>query len=762
MESTDFIRVIVEEDLRTGKHDRVVTRFPPEPNGYLHIGHAKSICLNFGIAEQYGGTCHLRFDDTNPEKEDEEFVDAIQRDVRWLGFDWGQNLFHASDYFERLYELAELLVRKGLAYVCSLSEEAVRAYRGTLTEPGRESPYRSRTVEENLELLRGMRAGRFEDGAHTLRAKIDMAAPNMLMRDPLLYRIRHAQHHRTGDAWCIYPMYDYAHCLSDSIEGITHSICTLEFENNRELYDWLVEKTDVPCVPRQYEFARLNLTYTVMSKRKLLQLVRERHVVGWDDPRMPTLAGYRRRGVTPEAIRELCARVGVARSNSTVELELLEHLIRADLNHRAPRVMAVLRPLEVVIDNLPPGETVWLDAPYWPHDVPREGSRRVPLGRTVLIEREDFSDDPPAGWKRLVEGGSVRLRYGCVIRCDAVERDEQGEITRLRCTYDPESIGGGAGRGPKPRGIIHWVSAAHGLPCEIRLYDRLFSVERPEEGDFLQNLSDRSLEVVRGVVEPSVADDPSDQRYQFERQGSFWRDPVSSRPEALVFNRVVALRDSFQKQIQGEEPAPAPAAGARPGADRTRPARRSKAELQERLLEQNPALQAAYARYVALGVDEGDARIIATTDGLATFFEEAQAVHDAPRTVSKWVVNEVVRELKEETLDALSVSPAALGALVAQVDDGSLPATAGKQVFADLVVHGGLPADAIARLGLDRVARVDLDAIVRAVIAAHPDEAARYRDGKTALIGFFVGQVMRQAQGAADAQAVRAALLQQL
>ncbi|MDI9549416.1 MAG: glutamine--tRNA ligase/YqeY domain fusion protein, partial [Chloroflexota bacterium] len=460
-EPVDFIREIIREDMRKGTYGgKVLTRFPPEPNGWLHIGHAKSITLNFGVAAEFGGLCNLRFDDTNPETEDPAFVEAIQRDIRWLGFDWDDRLYFASDYFDQFYEFAVQLVKMGKAYVDSLSEEEIREYRGTVLTPGRPSPYRVRSVEENLDLLARMRRGEFPDGAHVLRAKIDMASPNMKKRDPLLYRIRHAHHYRTGDKWCIYPFYDYAHPLSDAIEGITHSICTLEFENNREIYDWLVDNLIEPPQPRQYEFARLNLDYTVMSKRKMLQLVNEGYVSGWDDPRMSTIAGLRRRGITPEAIRTFSEKVGVAKANSRVDIALLEYCIRDDLNYRAPRVMCVLRPLKVVITNYPEGQVEQLDAPYWPHDVPKEGSRPVPFSREIYIERDDFMEDPPKSFYRLAPGREVRLRYAYIIRCDEVIKDPQtGEVTELRCTYDPATQGGAAPQGRKVRGAIHWVSA---------------------------------------------------------------------------------------------------------------------------------------------------------------------------------------------------------------------------------------------------------------------------------------------------------------
>ncbi len=544
---TDFIRQIVIGDLKSGKHTAVCTRFPPEPNGYLHIGHAKSICLNFGIAREFGGVCNLRFDDTNPVKEDVEYVESIQEDVRWLGFDWKGSALYASDYFDRLHEFAVELAKKGRAYVCHLSAEDTRVYRGTFTEPGRNSPYRDRSVEENLALFEQMRRGELAEGTCVLRAKIDMASPNINMRDPAIYRIKKAHHHRTGDTWCIYPMYDFAHGLSDAIEGITHSICTLEFEDHRPLYDWLLDQLDVPCHPQQIEFARLNLNYTVLSKRKLLQLVRDGLVDGWDDPRMPTLAAYRRRGYTPESIRNFCDRIGVAKANSTVEVAMLEHSIRDDLNKRAPRAMAVLKPLRLVIDNYPADHVEELDAVNNPED-PSAGKRKVPFSRVLYIEQDDFRETPPPKYFRLSPGKEVRLRYAYFITCRSVVKDPQtGEVTEVHCTYDPATRGGDAPDGRKVKSTLHWVSAQHAVDAEVRLYDRLFAAEFPDrEENFLTALNPRSLEVLHGCkTEPSLAAARPADRVQFERQGYFCVDPKLSKPGAPVFNRIVGLKDSW-------------------------------------------------------------------------------------------------------------------------------------------------------------------------------------------------------------------------
>jgi len=550
----NFIRHIIEEDLKANKNNgRIVTRFPPEPNGYLHIGHAKSICLNFGIAAEHdGGVCNLRFDDTDPGKEDIEYVESIKSDVRWLGFDWGDRLYYASDYFEKLYQYAVQLIKKDKAYVCSLSAEEIRKYRGTLTEPGKDSPYRNRSIEENLDMFERMRAGEFEDGEHVLRAKIDMKAPNLNMRDPVICRIKHMEHHRTGNRWCIYPMYDYAHCLSDSIEGITHSLCTLEFEDHRPLYDWILDELGVDCHPQQIEFARLNLTYTVMSKRKLLKLVEQGHVSGWNDPRMPTLSGMRRRGYTPESIRVFSDRIGVAKRESIVDCALLEHCIREDLNERSPRVMGVLRPLRVIIDNYPEDLTEELEAQNHPTN-PGMGTRKVPFSRVLYIEQEDFREDPPKKFFRLAPGREVRLRYAYYIKCERVVKDEKtGKIIELRCTYDPETKGGWSSDGRKVRGTLHWVSAPHAIKAEVRLYDRQFIKENPTRGkdnaDFMDYLNPDSLEILTSSrVEPGLAGAKQGSRYQFERLGYFCVDSVDSHEGALVFNRTATLRDSWAK-----------------------------------------------------------------------------------------------------------------------------------------------------------------------------------------------------------------------
>jgi glutaminyl-tRNA synthetase len=547
----DFIRDIIQADLVAKRYQEIVTRFPPEPNGYLHIGHAKSIALNFGIAQEFSGRCHLRFDDTNPTKEEQEYIDSIQADVHWLGFDWGKNLFYASDYFDRLYEWAEGLIRAGLAYVDDQSQEDIRANRGTLTEPGKNSPFRDRSVDENLDLFRRMKAGEFPNGARVLRAKIDMAAPNINLRDPVMYRILHATHPRTGDKWKIYPSYDYAHGQSDAIEGITHSICTLEFEDHRPLYDWFIDKLPVPSQPHQYEFARLNLTYTLLSKRVLTQLVRDGHVSGWDDPRMPTIAGLKRRGVPPAAIREFVKRIGVAKANSVVDVGMLEFCIREELNRTALRRMAVLRPLKVVIENYPEGKAEEIEAVNHPDD-PSKGTRRIAFGRELYVERDDFMENPPKKFFRLSPGAEVRLRYAYFIKCREAIKDASGEVVELRCTYDPATKGGNAPDGRKVKATLHWLPAAQSLPAEIRIYNQLFAKPNPDAANFAADLNPQSLEILRDArIEPAIAQANSDEAMQFERQGYFVRDKDST-PDRLVFNRAIGLRDTFAKEVGGK------------------------------------------------------------------------------------------------------------------------------------------------------------------------------------------------------------------
>ena len=781
----DFIRAMVSADVRAGKHGGgVITRFPPEPNGYLHIGHAKSIHLNFGIAREFGGTCHLRFDDTNPETEDELYVRSIEEDVKWLGFDWGEHRYFASDYFEQMYAFGEHLIERGLAYVDSSSEEEIREARGTVTSPGRPTPYRDRTTAESLDLFRRMRAGEFPDGAHVLRARIDLASPNMLMRDPVLYRIRHAHHYRRGDDWCIYPLYDYAHPIEDALESITHSLCTLEFENNREIYDWIVDNLprgagefEIPpeSRPRQTEFARLALDYTVMSKRKLLQLVNGGHVSGWDDPRMPTIAGLRRRGVTPGAIRSFAELIGVAKANTRVDIAKLEYAIRDDLNQQAPRVLCVLDPLRVVITSWPEGEIDEIDAPYFPHDVPREGSRTVHFGRELYIERDDFSEDPPKGFFRLAPGREVRLRYGYVIRCDEVIRDDAGNVTELRCTHDPATRGGDTPDGRQVRGTIHWVSAQHALPCEVRLYDRLFSVADPEadeEKTFLDFLNPESLRVrSNALIEPSVAGDEAaiagddsflagddaPTHYQFERLGYFVRDPDSA-PARPVFNRTVTLRDAWAKQAQ-----PGAHSDGRPQREKPQPQQETGTErraLDELDATRRQAVQ-EFARVHHL--DDVTAEILTRDPATERLFTATVEEGASARLAANWIVNELAREVGDAPPEDVALDAPQLAALLRLVENGAVGHAGAREVLAVLVREGGDPAAIIDARGLRQLSdTAAIDAIVADVIAANAPKVEAYRGGRTGLLGFFVGQVMARTGGRANPQVVGELLKQRL
>ncbi len=759
MATGDFIRDIIEDDLRTGKHaGRVKTRFPPEPNGYLHIGHAKSICLNFGIGDQYGSRTNLRFDDTNPAKEDVEYVESIQHDVRWLGFDFGEQALYASDYFDEMYELAEDLVRAGKAYVDHCSEDEIRDYRGSLREPGRPSPYRDRAVEENLTLLRRMRDGDLPDGTCVLRARIDMSASNMKLRDPLLYRIRHEHHDRTGDAWPIYPLYDYAHPLSDAIEGITHSICTLEFENNRPLYDWVIEHTGVSerhgfSRPQQIEFARLKLDYTVMSKRKLLLLVEDGHVSGWDDPRMPTIAGMRRRGYRPEAIRAFADLIGVAKVNSTVDIGKLEFCVRDDLNQVAPRVLGVLRPLKVTLTSWPEGEVEELTGPYFPADIGKPGERTIPFGREILIDRDDFSLDPPAGYQRLAPGRTVRLRHGYAITCDEVV-EEDGEVVALRASHVPDSVGK-TPAGVDISGVVHWVSAAHAVPAEVRLYDRLFSVPRPEEGagDITETLNPDSLEVVGGaMVEPSLDGAKPGSHWQLERVGYFVVDAVDSEPGRLVLNRTVTLRDSWT----GTAEAPAPQVQEKSAKAKTRPPKKSRVEYRAEARLRDPVLADRLAAWPsAYGLSEEDADLLTGDRPTGDLFVEAIGAA-TPAAVARWIVNELPPALGDRELADTALTGPALGALVAAMEAGEITGPVAKDVFAEMVETGADPRTVIAERGLAQVSDdAAIAAIVDGVLAANAGKVDEYSAGKTALFGFFVGQVIKGSQGKANPQVVQ-------
>ena len=741
----DFIRSMVARDLETGKYDgRVVTRFPPEPNGFLHVGHAKAICLNFGIASEHpGGRCHLRLDDTNPDTEKAEYVEAMKRDIRWLGFDWKQHLYHASDYFGELYRLALALVDKGLAYVDSSSEEEIRERRGSVTRPGVNSPFRERTVEENRDLFVRMRAGEFPDGSHVLRAKIDMAHPNMVMRDPVLYRIRHAVHYRQGDAWPIYPLYDFAHCLSDSLEGVTHSLCTLEFDNNREIYDWLLEHVDAPRPrPEQTEFARLVLDYVVTSKRQLGALVAEGRVRGWDDPRMPTLAGLRRRGVTAAAIRALCEMVGVSRANSRVDPGKLDFAVRNDLNSRAPRAFCVLRPLKVVLENYPADREESIVAPCFPPDVGKSGTRRLPFGRVLYIDRDDYRETPPPGFRRLSPGGTVRLKYAGAIRCDSVEKDpDTGRPVELRCTFEPDS-------GPRPRGAVHWVSARHALRTEVRLYDRLFRVPDPLAGDDVSAALNPDSERIErdALLEPGLADSPAGAHYQFERLGYFFADPEDWRPGRPVFNRTVTLRDGWR--AEGRASPAKPRTEAQP---RVAPPAPAKAPA-----PMGPEQRAEFDQLRSLGVAVAAATSLCRTPRLLGLFRDALPhFPEGAGPLASWVANEVAGIVGSADDDASLLTAPALAKLVRTVDTGELSHRQGRAVLAVLVAQGGSFRE--ARVGLDLTEIDDevlLGQLLADVVREHPDKATAYRNGRSGLLGFFVGEVMKRTQGKADPRKV--------
>lgn len=760
-QSRDFVRTIIDEDLASGKHTKVITRFPPEPNGFLHIGHAKSICLNFGLAVEYGqklgvgnAKCHLRMDDTDPTKEDMLYVAAIQEDVKWLGFDWGDNLFFASDYFDKLYNFAVKLIKEEKAYVCSLNEEEIREYRGTVTSAGKNSPYRTRSIEENLDLFERMKAGEFNDGDHVLRAKIDMASPNMKMRDPLLYRIRgNVSHYRVKDKWKIYPLYDFTHCISDALEGITHSICTLEFENNRELYDWILDQLDIqPVNPKQYEFARLNINYTVMSKRKLLQLVDENYVRGWDDPRMLTISGLRRRGVTPEAIRKFCDTIGLAKANSVVDMAQLEYCIRDDLNFKAPRVMAVLDPVKVIITNYPEDKTEMLDADYYPHDVPKDGSRELPFSREIFIEQDDFNENPPKGYYRLTPGGEVRLRHAYIIKCNNVIKGADGNIKELHCTYDENTPLGESPTNRKIKGTIHWVSAPHCFNTPVRLYDRLFMHEKPDgdkDVDFKTYINPESLiEKPNAVLEPSLKEAKAGEHFQFERQGYFFVDPVNADSGQIVFNRVVTLKDSWSSSTKPEQPS---AKADKQKAEKKKPVHVEKSD-DEKLAE----LSEEHQKRLSILQDEfklsfDDAVLLSESDELTEYYRSAVNGYNNPQAVANLINNELLRVLKETPLAELPFGPIAIAQLVEMLDNDTITSTASKIVFEEMCLSGKAPNIIVEEKSLKQINDPEtLSEIIEGIIANNPDNVAKYRDGKKNLLGFFIGQVLKATNGSAN------------
>tara|TARA_Y100001954_G_scaffold9362_1_gene9506 strand:+ start:6241 stop:8574 length:2334 start_codon:yes stop_codon:yes gene_type:complete len=750
---SNFVRDIIEEDLRLGTHDgRVATRFPPEPNGYLHIGHAKSICLNFGLAQEYGGQCHLRFDDTNPVKEDVEYVESIKNDVAWLGFDWGEHLYFASDYFEKMYGFAVELIKKGLAYVDSQSVEDIQENRGTVKTPGVPSPYRDRSVEENLDLFEKMRAGEFKDGEIVLRAKIDMGNANMLMRDPLLYRVRHVHHHRTGDAWCIYPMYDFAHCLEDAIEQITHSVCTLEFENNREVYDWLIGNVSAPSQPKQYEFARLNLNYTVMSKRKLLQLVEENLVSGWDDPRMPTIAGMRKRGIPPEAIRFFCEIIGVAKANSLVDVAMLEYAIRDKLDPVTPRVMCVLRPLKVTITNFPEDKVEIMNGPLWPENIDNDEKRPIPFTKTIFIEQGDFAETPPKKWKRFAPGLEVRLRHAYFIKCNEVVKNDAGEVVELLCTYDPQARGT-APDGRKPNGTLHWVSATEGVNVQARLYDRLFSVAQPDgdaEVDFKTHLNPDSLTVREcAMAEPYLKELKSGARVQFERQGFFVLDGDDSSDGNLVFNRITTLRDSWKKEPVKAAP--------KPKAKKQKPAlvsvpQEAKVSQRDQVREGNPALAARFDRYQNdLGLSKNVADQLSGDEPLSNYFETLLASGLPAALCAKWLRNELLAYGDEGDLSGLSFGADAFVELLTLLNKKEISNRMAKEILEAMVKTGKAPGALLKDMGGGVIADDSaIEGIIQSVLDGAVDECERYKNGEDKLFGFFMGQVMAQTKGKAD------------
>ena len=738
--SKDFLRTIVEEDLKSGKYQEVHTRFPPEPNGFPHIGHAKSIAINFGIARDYQGRCNLRMDDTNPTTEDTKYVEALKDAVKWLGFEWDDSVRFTSNYFPKLYDYAVELIKMGKAYVDSINEEEMREYRGTVTEAGKRSKYAERSLEENLDLFERMKKGEFEDGTHVLRAKIDMSAANMQMRDPLLYRIRHVKHHRTGNEWSIYPMYDFAHCLSDYIEGITHSLCTLEFENNRAIYDWVLDTLELdPPRPYQYEFARLAVNYTVMSKRKLLELVEGGQVSGWDDPRMPTIAGYKRRGYTPESILTFCDQIGIAKANSMVDVSQLEFCIRDDLNTKVPRVMCVLDPLKVTITNYDEKEE--LDASYYPDDVPKEGFRKLPFSREIYIERDDFSQTPPKGYFRLTPEQPVRLKHAYIISCEEVIKDANGNITEIKAVYHPASKSGSDTSGIKVKSAIHWVSAKEAKTVEVRLYDRLFTNEVPES---VEDINPDSLKIIKNaLIEPAVITDKPDERFQFERQGYFYADPIDYSDETPVFNKIVGLKDSW-----GKKKKKAPKSEHKPQA--------KKEQIDGEVAPMSESEQALFDKYTAeLKLNSEVANTLARDEKLSSFYEDALSTLNSPVALANIVANEVARELKENEGETLKFTAKQVAELVKMLDDETISSKIAKQVFEEMAKSGEDPTQIVEAKGLIQISDTSVIApIIDEIIAKNPDNVAKFKAGNNKLLGFFVGQVLKSTGGKANPKVV--------
>jgi len=744
-ESKDFLRTIVEEDLKSGKNTKIITRFPPEPNGFPHIGHAKSIVINFGIANDYSGQCNLRMDDTNPTTEDTQFVEALKDAVEWLGFEWEGSVRFTSDYFPKLYDYAVELIKMEKAYVDSLNEEEIREYRGSVTEAGRRSKYANRSVEENLDLFERMKNGEFKNGEHVLRAKIDMSASNMQMRDPLLYRIRHSHHFRTKDEWSIYPMYDFAHCLSDYIEGVSHSICTLEFENNRAIYNWVLDTLGLtPSRPYQYEFARLGINYTVMSKRKLLELVNTDKVSGWDDPRMPTIAGYKRRGYTPQSILNFCDSIGVAKANSMVDVAQLEFAIRDDLNTKVPRVLCVLDPLKVTITNYDGFEEI--DAPYYPHDVPKEGSRMLPFSREIYIERDDFMQNPSKGYFRLTPEQPVRLRHAYIISCKEVIKDANGKIIEIKAEYYPDSKSGSDTSGIKVKSAIQWVSAKEAKKIEVRLYDRLFLNEAPQG---VEDINPNSLKVIKNaLIEPAVITERKDERFQFERLGYFYADPIDYSDEKPVFNKIVGLKDSYAKKTKKTESTPKP--------------QNKKVQIDGEVVAMSETQQALFDRYTnELKLNSEVANTLARDEKLSKFYEEALSVLHSPIALGNIVTSEVARELKQS--DELKFGAKQIAELVKMVDDEIISNKIAKQVYEEMAKSGENPSVIVEAQGLIQISDpAKIAPIIDEIIANNPDNVEKFKAGNSKLLGFFVGQVLKATGGKANPKVVNQLVTQKL
>ena len=745
--SKDFLRRIVEEDLKSEKYQEIVTRFPPEPNGFPHIGHAKSISINFGIARDYNGHCNLRMDDTNPTTEDTQYVEALKDAVEWLGFEWKEDVRYTSDYFHQIYDYAIQLIKMGKAYVDSIDEEQMREYRGTVTSAGKRSKYANRSVEENLDLFERMKNGEFKDGEHVLRAKIDMAAANMKMRDPLMYRIRHAHHFRAGDEWAVYPMYDFAHCLSDYIEGVTHSLCTLEFENNRDIYNWVLDTLELePPRPYQHEFARLGINYTVMSKRKLLELVEGGQVNGWDDPRLPTIAGYKRRGYTPQSILNFCESIGIAKANSMVDVAQLEHAIRDDLNSKVPRVMCVMHPLKVTIENYEGNEEI--DASYYPHDVPKEGSRKLPFSKEIYIDREDFMADPEKGYFRLTPEQPVRLKHAYIIRCKEVVKDASGNIVEIKAIYHPDSKSGSDTSGIKVKSAIQWVEASHAKNIEVRLYDRLFTSEAPEG---IEDLNPDSLHIIKtALVEPAVITEKADERFQFEREGYFYADPIDYTDTAPVFNKIVGLKVSSAQKKKAPKP--------------TSKTETKKVQIDGEVVPMTSEEQARFDTYTNTHkLNTEVANTLARDTKLSLFYTQALETLHSPVGIANIVANDVARELKHAEIHELKFTATHIAELVKMVDEETISSKIAKQVFEEMVKNGEKPSVIVEDKGLVQISDPAIILpMIDEVIAKNHENVEKFKAGNTKLLGFFVGQVLKATKGKGNPKVVNTLVAKQL